>query len=329
EVLAAINDTEPQVAMFLDDNYVAAIIKLRGYNDLYLYIARLLDPRVLAQLRATQASVAQYADLSARQIGIQIAFGLMYTLIALIVLLSAVWIGLNFANYLVAPIRRLIGAAQVVSTGNLYVQVPTRRSEGDLAQLGETFNKMTQELRTQRDDIVRARDLIDSRRLFTEAVLAGASAGVIGADAEGRISILNRSAERLIGANPEEAHGRPLTEVVPELTEIIAAALASTQRLVQGQVTIVRTGRERTVSVRVTTEQSSDPQHGYVVTLDDITELVVAQRTSAWADVARRIAHEIKNPLTPIQLSAERLRRKYGKLITEDRAIFEQCTDTI
>ncbi|HYW64582.1 MAG TPA: HAMP domain-containing protein, partial [Bradyrhizobium sp.] len=164
EVLAAVNDTEPQVAMFLDQNYVAAIIKLRGYNDVYLYIARLLDPRVLAQLRATQASVAQYADLSARRVGIQIAFALMYTVIALIVLLSAVWIGLNFANYLVAPIRRLIGAAQVVSTGNLYVQVPTRRSEGDLAQLGETFNKMTQELRTQRDDIVRARDLIDSRR---------------------------------------------------------------------------------------------------------------------------------------------------------------------
>ena len=194
-----INDTEPQVAMFLDANYVAAIIKLRGYDDTYLYIARLLDPRVLAQLRATQASVAQYADLAARRIGMQIAFALMYTVIALIVLLSAVWIGLNFANCLVAPIRRLIGAAQVVSTGNLYVQVPTRRSEGDLAQLGETFNKMTQELRTQRDDIVRARDLIDSRRRFTEAVLAGASAGVIGVDAEGCISILNRSAERLIG----------------------------------------------------------------------------------------------------------------------------------
>ena len=217
EVLAGINDTEPQVAMFLDDNYVAAIIKLRGYNDIYLYIARLLDPRVLAQLRATQASVAQYADLSARRIGIQIAFGLMYTVIALIVLLSAVWIGLNFANYLVAPIRRLIGAAQVVSTGNLYVQVPTRRSEGDLAQLGETFNKMTQELRTQRDDIVRARDLIDSRRRFTEAVLAGASAGVIGVDAESCISILNRSAERLIGRSEAEALGRPLADIVPEL----------------------------------------------------------------------------------------------------------------
>jgi len=329
EVLAAVNDTEPQVAMFLDANYVAAIIKLRGYNDIYLYIARLLDPRVLAQLRATQASVAQYADLSARRIGIQIAFALMYTVIALIVLLSAVWIGLNFANYLVAPIRRLIGAAQVVSTGNLYVQVPTRRSEGDLAQLGETFNKMTQELRTQRDDIVRARDLIDSRRRFTEAVLAGASAGVIGVDAESCISILNRSAERLIGRTEAEVLGQPLAEVVPELADMLAAARSGVQRLVQGQATINRNGRERNLSVRVTSEQSGAAEGGYVMTLDDITDLVAAQRTSAWADVARRIAHEIKNPLTPIQLSAERLRRKYSGVIKEDGGVFQQCTDTI
>jgi two-component system, NtrC family, nitrogen regulation sensor histidine kinase NtrY len=329
EVLAAVNDTEPQVAMFLEDNYVAAIIKLRGYNDIYLYVARLLDPRVLAQLRATQASVAQYADLSARRVGIQIAFGLMYTVIALIVLLSAVWIGLNFANYLVAPIRRLISAAQVVSTGNLYVQVPTRRSEGDLAQLGETFNKMTQELRTQRDDIVRARDLIDSRRRFTEAVLAGASAGVIGVDADSCISILNRSAEQLIGRTEAEVLGQPLAEVVPELAGMLEAARAGVQRLIQGQVTINRNGRERNLSVRVTSEQSGAAEGGYVVTLDDITELVAAQRTSAWADVARRIAHEIKNPLTPIQLSAERLRRKYGGVITEDGGVFKQCTDTI
>ncbi|MGA7488109.1 MAG: PAS domain-containing sensor histidine kinase [Xanthobacteraceae bacterium] len=328
-VLAGINDSEPQVAMFLDENYIAAIIKLRGYDDIYLYIARLLDPRVLAQLRATQAGVAQYADLSARRIGIQIAFALMYTVIALIVLLSAVWIGLNFANYLVAPIRRLIGAAQVVSTGNLYVQVPTRRSEGDLAQLGETFNKMTQELRTQRDDIVRARDLIDSRRRFTEAVLSGASAGVIGVDAESCISILNRSAERLIGCSEADALGRPLTDIVPELAEVFQSARSGLQRLVQGQVTINRNGRERNLSVRVTSEQSGAAEGGYVVTLDDITELVTAQRTSAWADVARRIAHEIKNPLTPIQLSAERLRRKYASVIKEDGGIFQQCTDTI
>jgi two-component system nitrogen regulation sensor histidine kinase NtrY len=329
DVLAAITDTEPQVAMFLDANYVASIIKLRGYADTYLYIARLLDPGVLAQLRATRAGVAQYADLEARRLGIQIAFGLMYTVIAMIVLLSAVWIGLNFANYLVAPIRRLIGAAQIVSTGNLYVQVPTRRAEGDLAQLGETFNKMTQELRTQRDDIVRARDLIDSRRRFTEAVLSGASAGVIGVDAESCISILNRSAERLIGSSESHALGKPLIEIVPEIAEIFMSARAGTQRLIQGQVTINRNGRERNVSVRVTSEQSGSAERGYVVTLDDITELVTAQRTSAWADIARRIAHEIKNPLTPIQLSAERLRRKYSGMIKDDGGVFKQCTDTI
>src|SRR6516162_869580 len=240
EMLADINDTEPRVAMFLESSYVAAVIKLRGYDDTYLYIARLLDPRVLAQLRATQAAVAQYDDVASRRVGIQIAFALMYTVIALSVLLSAVWIALNFANTLVAPIRRLIGAAQIVSTGNLYVQVPTRRAEGDLAQLGETFNKMTQELRTQRDDIVRARDLIDSRRRFTEAVLSGASAGVIGVDADDRITILNRSAEQLIGRPETEALGRPLAEIVPEVGDIFTAARAGSQRLVQGQVTLNR-----------------------------------------------------------------------------------------
>jgi two-component system nitrogen regulation sensor histidine kinase NtrY len=296
---------------------------------MYLYVARLLDPRVVQQLRATQESVGEYANLEARRLGIQIAFALMFAVIALIVLLSSAWIGLDFANRLVAPIRRLIGAANVVSTGNLNIQVPVRRSEGDLARLGETFNKMTQELRTQHEDIVRARDLIDSRRRFTEAVLAGASAGVIGVNADGRVSILNRSAERLVGRVESEVLGLPLADVTPELAEIFLAARNGNQRLVQRQVTVTRDGQERNYSVRVTSEQANESEHGYVITIDDITELVLAQRSSAWADIARRIAHEIKNPLTPIQLSAERLRRKYGKSITEDPAVFEQCTDTI
>jgi two-component system nitrogen regulation sensor histidine kinase NtrY len=194
--------------------------------------------------------------------------------------------------------------------------------------LGQTFNKMTQELRTQRDDLVRARDVIDSRRRFTEAVLAGASAGVIGVDADNCISILNRSAERLIGCSEAQVLGKPLVEIVPEIADIFASARTGLQRLAQGQVNINRNGRERNVSVRVTTESGST-ERGYVVTLDDITELVTAQRTSAWADVARRIAHEIKNPLTPIQLSAERLRRKYAAMIQDDGGIFKQCTDTI
>jgi two-component system nitrogen regulation sensor histidine kinase NtrY len=327
DALPRIGSREPQIVLLPDANYVAAVIKLEQYDDYYVYLTRLLDPRVVPQLQATQASATEYAALEQRRVGVQVAFALMYTVIALIVLLSAVWIGLNFANRLVAPIRRLIGAANAVSTGNLYVRVPVRQNEGDLAHLGETFNRMTQELRTQRDDIMHARDLIDSRRRFTEAVLAGASAGVIGIDGAGAVSILNRSAEKLIGYSESEALGRPLAEVLPELSEFMAAARSGART--QDQVTISRNGRERNLSVRVTSEQSGESDRGYVVTLDDITELVAAQRTSAWADVARRIAHEIKNPLTPIQLSAERLRRKYGKMIQDDRSVFEQCTDTI
>jgi two-component system nitrogen regulation sensor histidine kinase NtrY len=329
KLLSQITETEPQIALIPEGDHVAAAVKLHGYDDMYLYAARVLDPRVVAQLRATQESAGEYANLEARRLGIQIAFALMFAVIALIVLLSSAWIGLDFANRLVAPIRRLIGAANVVSTGNLNVRVPIRRSEGDLAQLGETFNNMTQELRTQHEDIVRARDLIDSRRRFTEAVLAGASAGVIGVNADGRITILNRSAERLLARSEREALGHPLTEVAPELAEIFESARGGNQRLIQRQVTVSRNGQERNFSIRVTSEQAAQSEHGYVITIDDVTELVLAQRTSAWADIARRIAHEIKNPLTPIQLSAERLRRKYGKVIVEDAAVFEQCTATI
>ena len=327
--LATVNENEPKIGMLLSTNSVVAVVKLRGYDDSFLSIIRPLDPRVVAHLRETQATVSDFANLQSRRSGVQLAFALMYTVIALAVLLSAAWLGLNFANKLVAPIRRLIGAANIVSTGNLYIQVPVVRSEGDLAQLGETFNRMTTELRTQRDDIVRARDVIDQRRRFTEAVLAGASAGVIGVDGDGCISILNRSAEKLVDRLEADVIGHPLSEIMPELKDIFSNAELGIQRLVQGQVTINRQNRERNLSVRVTTEQSRDSERGYVITLDDITELVTAQRTSAWADIARRIAHEIKNPLTPIQLSAERLRRKYGKTITDDPAVFYQCTDTI
>jgi two-component system nitrogen regulation sensor histidine kinase NtrY len=329
EFLQNVNETDPEIAVIPEANYVAAVIRLRAYTDTFLYVARLLDPHVVAQLRQTEASVAGYSELESRRLGIQVAFALMFAVIALTILMASVLIGLNFSNWLVAPIRRLMGAASVVSTGNLNVQVPVHKSEGDLAQLGETFNKMTQELRTQRDELVSASDLIDSRRRFIEAVLSSASAGIIGVDASGSVGILNRSAEKLIGHAESETLDHPLSDVLPELDEMMKSAREGTQRLVQGQITISRDGHERNLSVRVTAEQTSHSLDSYIITLDDITELVSAQRTSAWADVARRIAHEIKNPLTPIQLSAERIRRKFGKVINEDKAIFEQCTDTI
>jgi two-component system nitrogen regulation sensor histidine kinase NtrY len=329
EFLTNVDENEPQIAVFPEANYVAAVIRLRTFSDTFLYVARLLDPRVVAQLKQTEASVAEYAQIESRRLGIQVAFALMFAVIALTILMASVLIGLNFANWLVAPIRNLMSAANIVSTGDLHVQVPVHKSEGDLAQLGETFNKMTQELRTQRDELVSASDLIDSRRRFIEAVLSSASAGIIGVDASGSVGILNRSAEKLIGHAESETLDHPLSDVLPELDDMMKTAREGTQRLVQGQITITRDGQERNLSVRVSAEQTSHSQDSYIITLDDITDLVSAQRTSAWGDVARRIAHEIKNPLTPIQLSAERIRRKFGKVIIEDKAIFEQCTDTI
>jgi two-component system nitrogen regulation sensor histidine kinase NtrY len=329
EFLSNVNEAEPEIAVLPDENYVAAVIRLRAFNDTFLYVARQLDPRVVAQLKQTEASAAEYAELEARRLGIQVNVALMFAVIALTILMASVLIGLNFANWLVAPIRRLMSAANMVSTGDLHVQVPVHRSEGDLAQLGETFNKMTQELRTQRDELVNASELIDSRRRFIEAVLSSASAGIIGVDASGSVGILNRSAEKLIGHAESETLDHPLSDVLPELDDMMKTAREGTQRLVQGQITINRDAHERILSVRVSAEQTSQSRDSYIITLDDITELVSAQRTSAWADVARRIAHEIKNPLTPIQLSAERIRRKFGKVIIEDKAVFEQCTDTI
>jgi two-component system, NtrC family, nitrogen regulation sensor histidine kinase NtrY len=329
EFLNNVKETEPEIAVLPEENYVGAVIRLRAFSDTFLYVARLLDPRVVAQLKQTEASAAEYAEIESRRLGIQVNFALMFAVIALTILTASILIGLNFANWLVAPIRRLMSAASIVSTGDLQVQVPVHRSEGDLAQLGETFNKMTQELRTQRDELVSASDLIDSRRRFIEAVLSSASAGIIGVDTSGSVGILNRSAEKLIGHAESETLGHPLSDVLPELDDMMKTAREGTQRLVQGQITISRDGHERNLSVRVSAEQTSQSRDSYIITLDDITELVSAQRTSAWGDVARRIAHEIKNPLTPIQLSAERIRRKFGRAITEDKAIFEQCTDTI
>jgi two-component system nitrogen regulation sensor histidine kinase NtrY len=250
----------------------------------------------------------------------------MYFMISLTALLAAVWVGLWFAGQFVAPIRRLIAAAQQVARGNLKVELPIRRGEGDLRRLSMNFNAMTQELERQRSELVSANTQLNERRRFTEAVLSGVSAGVLGLDRDDRITLASRSATKLLGQEEGDLVGRPLAEAVPEFAAVLHG---EEHKRPQHHLTLIIAGEERNFSVRVTHEEQGEENYGSVLTFDDVTELVSAQRTSAWADVARRIAHEIKNPLTPIQLSAERLRRKYGPAIKEDPEIFERCTDTI
>lgn len=311
-------------------NLVGGVMKLSAYDNFYLYAVRAIDPRVVDYLRLAETGASQYQQMENSRFGVQVAFALVYLGVALVLLLSAIWIGFGFANRLVSPIRALISAADDVSKGNLAVKVHTEKSGGDLANLGETFNKMTGQLLGQRDALLAANEQIDRRRRFNEAVLSGVSTGVISVDDETSIMLVNRSALDLLQLDEVQILNKPLAEVVPELIDCVTEAQNNgADRLPETQVEITRGGRLRTINVRITREQSTRREHGFVVTLDDITDLVSAQRNSAWADVARRIAHEIKNPLTPIQLSAERIRRRYGKRIEEDREVFDQCIDTI
>ncbi|GAC1553564.1 MAG: PAS domain-containing sensor histidine kinase [Beijerinckiaceae bacterium] len=319
------------LCLVLDEGRVfVAIRALNSFDRAFLYVSRPLDKFAMEFPRAAGNLIQLYDLFDSHRRNIKIAFAVMFGLLATIMLLSAVWLGLAFANRLVAPIRRLIAAADDVSSGNLDIRVPVNRSEGDLAHLGDTFNHMTSELKLQQNRLLAANQLIDERRQFTEAVLSGVPAAVIGVNPQGTISALNPSAEKLMSNFAEpSAIGMPVDKVMPELAAVLAEATSQHPKNVQSQLSLMRGGRERMFNVRVTSGHADRSGRSYVVTLDDITDLVSAQRTSAWADVARRIAHEIKNPLTPIQLSAERLKRKYGKVIMQDREIFDQCTDTI
>lgn len=331
EFFAAADTGDPVAIPPGNTNFIGAVFKLREIPNAYLYTIMALRPEVIQQLRLMEENTAKYADLEGNRLPVQLAFAVLYIGVCLVVLLAAIWMGISVADRVVAPIRRLITAADEVSSGNLDVYVPTQHTEGDLKSLSDTFNVMISELSSQRDEILRAKDDIDQRARFTAAVLSGVSAAVIGVAKDGRIAIANEAASVLLGS--DELPGRSLDQAAPELASVLERARKTGKREYREQVTLWRGAGERTLNVQVTIERQEAPsggaQHPYVVTIDDITDLVAAQRSTAWSDVARRIAHEIKNPLTPIQLSAERIRRRYGKYITEDREIFDQCTDTI
>ncbi len=312
-----------------NDDRVLALIRLPAFGNAYLYVGRFVDPTVLSHMEQTQTAVKDYNKLEGERSSFQTAFSLIFLAVGFLLLTGAVWVGLSFATHMARPISSLIAAAEQVRGGDLTARVPEGEGDEEFGSLRRAFNRMTHQLQAQRSELVEANRQLDQRRRFTETVLAGVSAGVIGLDQKGRVNLPNRSASVLLNTDLDQAIGQDLADAVPEMAPLLEEAARRPERLAQSQLQVVRRGRAQTLLVRIAAEREEGEIKGYVVTFDDITELVSAQRKAAWADVARRIAHEIKNPLTPIQLSAERLKRKYLREIRNDPETFTTCTDTI
>jgi two-component system nitrogen regulation sensor histidine kinase NtrY len=311
-------------------NLIGSVIKLRGYDDTYLFVARPVDPEVLEFMRLTDDNITEYRQYASNRLVFQITFTIMYLGLALVLLLAALWIGIALANRFVDPIRNLMVASNRVSQGDLDVQVPaTSGRRGDLFDLIGGFNRMTQQLKSQRDALLHASETNEKRRQFTEAVVEGVSAGIVGLDAFGAITLVNARACEMLGRDEIALMGDKIGEVIPQLGPVFERAKAARRGQLRDQIELGSGPDYRTYQVQLTREGTVAESKGYVLTLDDITDLLSAQRTGAWADVARRIAHEIKNPLTPIQLSAERLRRRYSGKLADDLDIFEKCINTI
>ncbi len=314
-----------------NDDRARAMVQLdhvMGF-DAFLVVGRPVDPKVLAYIDSTRRAANEYEQLRGKRDYFQITFALIFAAVALLLLLAAVWVGLLLANHLARPIVGLIQAAERMRGGDLTARVAEVGVGDEVGTLSRAFNRMASQLANQQHELIEANRQLDLRNRFTEAVLSGVSAGVIGLDHRGRVNLPNRVASQLLDTDLNQAIGHELAEVVPEMAAVVADARRRPERTLETQIKISRAGRARTLLVRVSVDVSEGEIKGFVVTFDDITELQSAQRTAAWADVARRIAHEIKNPLTPIQLSAERLKRKYLKEISTDPETFKTCTDTI
>jgi two-component system, NtrC family, nitrogen regulation sensor histidine kinase NtrY len=328
-VIAQANMGEVAVLTGEGGDRVRALVRLEALPGNYLYVGRFIDAKVLGRVARTQDAVDEYLLLESRRSDIEISFTLLFIVVALLLLVASVWFGLTLATRLAKPIVDLIEASERVRQGDLSVRVEEKAASDEIASLGRAFNRMTSRLGAQREALVEANSQLDERRRFTEAVLSGVTAGVIGLDPEGKITLPNKAASELLGVSLNDGIGLPLAGFVPEFLPLIDEVKSNRDRTIERETPVKRNGKARAFLVRLTIEQTDNRIVGFVFTFDDITELQAAQRKAAWADVARRIAHEIKNPLTPIQLSAERLKKRYLSRVGDDTGAFELCTDTI
>jgi two-component system nitrogen regulation sensor histidine kinase NtrY len=312
-----------------DQNEFRALLALSAYADRFLYVSRVVDGDILNLLDDTQETVGLYNQLESQRGRIVFEFALLYLGFALILILAAVWLGLWFAERLSRPVGRLTGAAQRVGAGDLDVRVVEEDGDDEIAMLGRIFNQMTKQLKGQRDALLSNADQIERRRRLFDSVLSSVTGGVIGLDAEGRVAFVNRAGERILRLD-SPAEGQPLAPVVPEFAGLFARLSDEGGEVAQEEVRLTRSGKMENLLVRIARRRSESGElEGYVIAFDDVTDLVSAQRMAAWGDVARRIAHEIKNPLTPIQLSAERLKRKFSPLVGDEAEALESMTGVI
>jgi two-component system nitrogen regulation sensor histidine kinase NtrY len=329
EVFAKAGRGEITVLGGLKDERIRAIVRLQSFVDAYLLVERFVDPKVINQINLIETAQRRYNAVQKEMGGIQTRFVMIFVVVAVLLLLAAIWIGLTVATQLAKPISSLIAASESISNGDLSVRVDTTDSPDELSALSRSFNSMTEQLKNTQEGLMDANRQIDERRRFTETVLTGVSAGVIGLDAKGNVHLPNRSASELLATDLDKLIGQTLGDAIPEMAGLLAKAMERPGQSHQAEVKVGRGGQFQTLMVSIAAERLEGKVIGYVVTFDDVTELLSAQRKAAWSDVARRIAHEIKNPLTPIQLSAERLKRKYLDEIQTDPDTFSSCTDTI
>ncbi|HPF46273.1 MAG: PAS domain-containing sensor histidine kinase [Alphaproteobacteria bacterium] len=312
-----------------NDGQIRVILRLDGFLDQFLYISRLVDAQALTLIRRTGDAKNDFEQSQSELSEYRLLFNICFIGIALIVLFGAAWMGLELANKLMKPINILVRATDRVGKGDFSVRAPIKEGYDDLGGLTKAFNTMTWQLQKQQKDLLSANLKLDERRRFTETVLSGVSPGIMGLDPKGNITLPNRSASIMLGLSEEELKGHNINDVMPEVSELFDKIVKTKNQGVETQIVLERGENRLNLLVRLTAELKGRRAEGFVISFDDITEQVAAERTAAWADVARRIAHEIKNPLTPIQLSAERLKRKYLKEIETEPEIFLQCTDTI
>jgi two-component system, NtrC family, nitrogen regulation sensor histidine kinase NtrY len=318
------------VAIIDKGDRIFAVVAIDPFTDTYLVISRLLDSKVIEHVEQSKTAAADYGRIKASITQFQVMFVVVFVLVTVSLLLAIIWYGISFAARITRPLTMVAQATERVRAGDYSIRIEERTHNEEIDRLIRHFNRMTEQLYTQRLELTQANRMLDQRRRFSETVLSGVSAGVIALDTSLVVSLSNASAVRLLGFREErEMVGHALRSLIPEFDALLQQLQKSDSSIHEDQLALKTGGKARTLQVKISAEISHNYVEGYIVTIDDITPLIAAQRTAAWADVARRVAHEIKNPLTPIKLSAERLRKKFSPEDVTQRESFNKYLDTI